>query len=218
MNYKIIATGSKGNALLLDDAILVDCGVSFNKLKDCYRHLKMVLLTHIHIDHFNRTTIKKLAQERPLLRFGCCPWLVDDLVKCGVNKKNIDIYDIGKRYKYNENLKIEPILLYHNVDQCGYRIFIKDKKIIYCTDTNTLEGISAKNYDYYFIEANFTSEDIEERIKAKETLGIYCYEKDAMLNHLSKEKCDEFLLNNMGENSIYEYMHQHIEKEELKNA
>ena len=123
-----------------------------------------------------------------------------------------------QRYKYNENLKIEPILLYHNVDQCGYRIFIDEYKCLYITDTNSIDGITAKGYDYYFIEANYVENEIQERIKAKETLGIYCYEKDAILNHLSKEKCDEFLLNNMGENSIYEYMHQHIEKEELKNA
>ena len=40
-----------------------------------------------------------------------------------------------------------PIKLYHDVPNCGYRIFINDKKIIYMTDTKTLEGITAKNYD-----------------------------------------------------------------------
>lgn len=44
---------------------------------------------------------------------------------------------------------------------------------------------------------------------------MYCYEIDAMLNHLSKEKCDQFLYENMGANSQYVYMHKHIEKEEI---
>lgn len=37
IRYNIIATGSKGNAVKIDD-ILIDCGVSFKKLKDVYKH------------------------------------------------------------------------------------------------------------------------------------------------------------------------------------
>ena len=48
-------------------------------------------------------------------------------------------------------------------------------------------------------------------------LGIYSYEKDVIENHLSKEKCDRFLYENMGENSNYIYMHQHEERYELLN-
>ena len=76
MNYKIINTGSDGNATVLEGIILIDCGVSFKKLNECYKQLKIVLLTHIHQDHFNKKTISKLAIERPTLRFVCCKWLV----------------------------------------------------------------------------------------------------------------------------------------------
>lgn len=213
MKYNIISTGSIGNAVVINSNILIDCGVSFAKLKDFYKSFQLVLLTHIHTDHFNKTTIKKLAEERPTLRFGCCEWLVDDLIKCGVNKKNIDVYEIGKKYNYSNNMSISPVLLYHDVPQCGYRVFIGNEKLIYCTDTNSVEGISAKNYNYYLIEANYKEEEIKERIKAKEVLGQYCYEKDVILNHLSKEKCDKFLYDNMGNNSKYEYMHIHIDRE-----
>lgn len=213
MKYNIISTGSIGNAIAINNNILIDCGVSFAKLKDFYKSFQLVLLTHIHTDHFNKTTIKKLAEERPTLRFGCCEWLVDDLIKCGVNKKNIDVYEIGKKYNYSNNMSISPVLLYHDVPQCGYRVFIGNEKLIYCTDTNSVEGISAKNYNYYLIEANYKEEEIKERIKAKEVLGQYCYEKDVILNHLSKEKCDKFLYDNMGNNSKYEYMHIHIDRE-----
>lgn len=215
MNYNIISTGSNGNAVVIEDKILIDCGVSFSKLKQYYKKLQIVLLTHIHTDHFNKTTIKRLAIERPTLRFACCNWLVNELVQCGVNKRNIDVLNVGVWYNYG-GFKISPILLYHNVEQCGYRVFINYpdgiKKIMYATDTNKLDGITAKNYDLYMIEANYTENGIQERINAKKTLNMYCYEYDAMLNHLSKEKCDEFIYNNMGENSKYVYLHQHIEK------
>jgi len=212
MQYNIISTGSKGNAVVINGKILIDCGVPFVKLKDSYKNIQLVLLTHIHGDHFNKATIKKLGKERPTLRFACCEWLVANLIECGINKKNIDVLEIGTTYNFNI-CKVVPILLYHNVPQCGYRIFIEDKKMIYATDTNNLDSIEAKGYDYYLIEANYTKEGMEERIKEKELMGVYIYEYDAMLNHLSKEKCDEFLITNAGDNSQYEYMHQHKEKE-----
>ena len=150
MNYKIINSGSDGNCTIIESKIAIDMGVSFKKLSPYVKDLKLVLLTHIHCDHFNKATIKKLAKERPTLRFGCCEWLVQDLIDCGIDKRNIDVYKIGIKYNYTQ-FKIVPLKLYHDVPQCGYRIFIDDYKIIYATDTKTLDGITAPNYDYYFI-------------------------------------------------------------------
>lgn len=211
MRYKILATGSKGNAVVLNDYILIDCGVSFKRLKDNYRDLKIVLLTHIHSDHFNKTTIKRLARERPTLRFGCCEWLVADLLNCGVSKRNIDVYDIGKVYDY-KLFKISPIKLYHNVPQCGYRIFADGQKAMYATDTAHLQGISAKDYDLYLIEANYEQSELQERIRAKQEKHIgFIYEYDIPYRHLCKEQTDEFLMENMGDNSEYVYLHEHKE-------
>ena len=113
IRYNIIATGSKGNAVKIDD-ILIDCGVSFKKLKDVYKHIRLVLLTHEHSDHFRPSTIRKLAAERPTLRFGCCRWMVPKLIECGVSPTQIDVYDIGKRYDYKV-FALSPIKLYHDV-------------------------------------------------------------------------------------------------------
>lgn len=48
MEYEIIATGSAGNAVVLNKYVLIDIGVPFKALKSVYRDLKIVLLTHIH--------------------------------------------------------------------------------------------------------------------------------------------------------------------------
>ena len=80
IDYNIIATGSKGNAVVIDQKILIDCGVSFKALSKVYRALKLVLLTHIHSDHFQPTTLRLLAENRPTLRFACCAWLCKPLV------------------------------------------------------------------------------------------------------------------------------------------
>ena len=117
IDYNIIATGSAGNAIVLNNNILIDCGVSFKALKEVYKELVLVLLTHIHSDHFSKTTIRKLAEERPTLRFACCEWLVSELIACGVSKRNIDVLEIGKLYNYGL-FQISPIKLYHDVPQC----------------------------------------------------------------------------------------------------
>lgn len=211
MNYKIISSCSTGNAIVIKDIILIDCGVSFKKLENCYKKIKLVLLTHIHADHFNKNTIKKLAEERPTLRFACCEWLLTPLLKCGVNRNNIDVLKIGTRYNY-KLFKVTPIKLYHDVPQCGYRVIFDNYKVFYATDTKTLEGISAKNYDLYLVEANYDEDEIEERIKRKQQECKYVYEFRAKNSHLSKSQATDFLLNNMGEKSEYVFMHEHVER------
>lgn len=211
MNYNIISTGSQGNAVVLNDCILIDCGVSFKALKEIYKDIKIVLLTHRHSDHFNPTTLGMLAKERPTLRFACCEWLVSDLLECNVPKRNIDVLEIGKIYDYRA-FKVSPIKLYHNVPNCGFRVFAGDEKAIYATDTEHLEGITAKGYSLYMIEANYQDAELQERIEAKLATGEYCYELNVAGRHLSKEQADEWLLDNMGEHSQYVYLHQHLDK------
>lgn len=217
MEYNIISTGSHGNAVVLQDVILIDCGVSFKALQEIYKALKIVLLTHCHSDHFNPTTISMLARERPTLRFACCEWLVKDLLDCNVSERNIDVLEVGKIYDYKA-FKVSPIKLYHNVPNAGFRVFLGGEKAIYATDTAHLKGIKAKNYDLYMVEGNYTEKDLQERINAKLAAGEYCYELNVANRHLSKEQADEFLLENMGENSSYVYLHVHVDKDKEKEG
>lgn len=207
MNYKVINTGSDGNAVLINGEILIDCGVSFKKLEPYYKNIKLVLLSHVHGDHFNKTTIKKLSQLRPTLRFGCCEWLKQELLDIGVHIQNIDVYTLDKQVNYPYFCVLTPIKLFHDVQQCGYKILMNNKKLIYATDTNKIDHIEAKNYDVYLIEANYLN---EEELKGRAENNEYF---NRVLNtHLSMEQANEWLLKQMGDNSIYEYMHQHKEK------
>lgn len=206
--YNIINTGSKGNAVVIGGTILVDCGVPFSALKGVYRDIKIVLLTHIHVDHFKPSTIRMLTQKRPTLRFACGKHLVEDLLESGVNPSNIDVLEIGKKYDYGA-FKLVPVKLYHNVPNVGYRLFIGQEKVFYATDTSTLAGITAKNYNLYMVEANYEPEKLIEAINEKAQKGEYAYEMNVLRNHLSKPDCDEWLSNNKGKNSKWVYLHQH---------
>jgi hypothetical protein len=141
-----------------------------------------------------------------MLRFACCKWLLEPLLELGIDRKRIDVCDIGKKYNYGY-FKIVPIKLFHDVENAGWRIFYKEVKAIYCTDTKTLEGIKAIGYDFYLIEGNY--ED-EEELKTYAVDNVY-YNR-VKNTHLSKEYARNWLLDNMGLNSVYEWMHEHKER------
>ena len=208
MKYEIIGTGSRGNAVVIEKYVLIDCGVALTRLKEHMNNLKLVLLTHKHQDHFKKSTIKSLAFERPSLRFICGEWLAKNLVECGVRKSNIDILESGRLYDLGA-VKIEPIQLLHDVLNFGYKLHIGNEKMIYATDTGSLDGVTAKDFDLFMIEANHTENEIESRIEEKLRNGEYPYEEKARYNHLSKEKADDFIYGNIGQKGVYVYLHTH---------
>lgn len=215
MTYNIIATGSSGNAVLINDAILIDCGVSWKKLEPYAKQIRLVLLTHEHGDHFKASTVRALHRERPSVRFACCEWMVKPLVDAGVGKDAIDVAEptppgnTSKALSYQNFAIVSPQPTQHNVKNCAWKIYIGKEWLFYATDCSTLDGIEAKDYDLYMIEANHTKKEIAERIAAKDAAGVYSYEREAARNHLSREQAMDWLAQNMGANSKYVFLHQH---------
>lgn len=212
MTYNIISTGSKGNAVVINDQILIDCGVPYKLLKPYVKSLKLVLLTHIHSDHFKPSTARALHQERPTLRFGCCDWMVRPLLEAGVDKRVIDVFSPGDTYCYFYVCAVTPEPLTHNVPNCGYHILAGRERLFYATDTGTLDGIDAKDYDLYLIEANHTRAELEARMAEKLEKGEFSYEAAAATNHLSREQAEDWIYQNIGPNGRYVFLHQHQEK------
>ena len=206
-DYEVIRTGSKGNAVVLDNSILIDCGVPFKSLLPYCRSLRLVLLTHIHSDHFNRATLRTLAWERPMLRFGAGPWLAAALAEC-MDRGQIDILMPGYGYDYGF-CSVYPVRLSHDAPNCGYKLHFPGCKVFYATDTGTLSGIEAKGYDLYLVEANHGAEEIRQRIRDKKAEGLFPYERRAMENHLSVEQCNNFIYANIDPDGEYVYLHAH---------
>jgi len=202
--YKIISTGSKGNCIIYHDTIAVDMGIPFVDIKPYLYKLQLVLLSHIHFDHLNLTTIKRLSDERPNLRFGCIS-PVKSIIKGLV--RNLDIYEATHNYDYGD-FSITPVKLYHDVDNVGYRIFKGDHKLFHATDTSTLEGITAKDYDLFCIESNYNEDTINESIEQKEARGEYVYQKRSINTHLSEQQARDFIFNNRKESSNVVRLHE----------
>lgn len=204
--YNIIASGSDGNSVIYHNSIMVDCGVAFKYIQPHVNGLQIVLLTHKHKDHLNVSAIKTLSLKRPSLRFACGDFLVEHLA--GI--RNVDVLEPGKVYDYGQ-FKISPVILYHDVPNFGYRIFKDDKKIFHATDTFTLEGITAKGYDLYAIEANYDEDKVWDIIREKEERGQYAHQRRSINSHLSRQKAQDFVIKNAGES--YEFVMLHQSKE-----
>lgn len=209
MNYKVIASGSDGNAVLYFNCMLVDCGVPFNAIKPYLYSIRLILISHEHGDHLNLNTLTRIAFERPALRIGAGSFLSDKLK----NFRNVDLYEIGKVYDYG-NYSVSPVKLYHDVPNFGYRIISKqpEYKILHATDTAHLQGIEAKNYNLYALEHSYDEDVISSIIEEKQANGFFAYEKGVVNSHLSEQQTRQFIFNNAG--LEYEVLRLHESKRE----
>ena len=201
---KVISSGSEGNAVIYNNAIMVDCGVSLKALQEVKRSLKIVLLTHKHSDHLKIRTLQRLQAERPALRIACGDFLLEELPCI----KNIDVLQVGKIYDYGA-FKVSPVKLYHDVPNFGWRIFLPNgQKIFHATDTVHLEGITAKGYDLYAIEHNYCEEYIQQAIEEARANGEYTHAYGSIKTHLSIQQARAFIEANRKESSEVLELHK----------
>ena len=110
--------------------------------------------------------------------------------------------------------------LYHDVPNVAYFIDFDGHTLFYGTDTGRIDHISVPNCDFYFVEANYeTEEELEEQIKIAQENGEFTHLSRVKETHLSQVQCLDWLYNNMGENSQYIWLHQHQDavRKENKN-
>lgn len=223
MNYEIIQTGSDGNCTVVENAIAVDIGVAWYRLERFFPFLKLVLCTHEHGDHFNRRTVRTLARKRPTLRWACGPWMVEHLIAAGVDRRNIDVLEMGRWYSYGlpaGPTMVCPFETRHDVPNCGWKIILPEDfgTVFYATDLGTLDGIEGQGFRLYLLEANYTEADLQRRMEEKLEAGGFSYEARAAETHLSWEEASEWLHRNMAPDSIWIPMHQHREREVKPDA
>ena len=48
MTYEIISSTSKGNAIVVEKFLLLDCGISYKKLEKYLKDIKLIFISHSH--------------------------------------------------------------------------------------------------------------------------------------------------------------------------
>lgn len=197
MKLKIIGTGSKGNAYLLEneeEALLIECGVNILEIKKAidFNISKIVgcIVTHEHNDHAKSIKqviecgIKVYATKGT---FEAKDIKLDHLKTnfFAVNGNLNHIQKIGSfivmAFKINHDAA-EPVGFLINHNECGTTLFL--------TDT-FYSNYKFRDMNNIIIEANYSKEIIEDKLADNEILRDRIFK-----SHMSLETCLEFLAAN----------------------
>lgn len=188
--------------MFTDYNLLVDIGISYKLLETVINDINYVFITHIHGDHLNKSTVKRLAKDKPLITFIVGVHLLEALIDLDIPRHRIMIVESGKAYVLNNELKFDVIDLYHDVSNMGLRMRrYCDKrnryiKTIYATDTSHLDGISALNYDYYFLEENYCEDKANKIIRLANRKRQFTHVNNSIHNHMSTQYLDLYMAKN----------------------
>lgn len=170
MEFTILASGSKGNAISISTMgkqILIDVGITYSNLKEKFEKanlsinkIEAVLITHEHQDHIKglKTFLKNHKGVKVLLTKGTYNAFSDDLKSLILKYEFIKADEIFKLY----DLELYPFMLSHDASEpVGFSIQNTTKKAVIATDTGYIDESYfeiLKNADLYILEANHSSE------------------------------------------------------------
>lgn len=170
MKTFILASGSKGNALVIEyknDFILVDIGISYLSLKNKMieqelnpNKINRLLITHEHSDHVKglKTFLKQHPNVEIILTKKTFDVLTSD-VKELINNKQIIKQD--SNFNLNDINVVSYALSHDAAEPVGYVFSANNKKIVIATDTGYIDESYynlLKNGDLYILEANHCPE------------------------------------------------------------
>lgn len=201
LDYKVIASGSKGNCVVIGN-VMVDCGVPYKKVKEYLYDIDVLLYTHAHGDHFREATFKRIRKEFPNISIAANETLWE--------VANTDFDVLIKDYKPFEagGLTFTPFPGIHDVEVHGFDWYVGDLHIIYMTDSNTLEYAPCKDkYDYCFIESNHDEKKLQAAFRKSKSYGYNAYSSGK--RHLSTHDSKKFyLLNRRSKESEWIELHK----------
>lgn len=47
MRYEILGSSSKGNSIIVEDKIMLDCGLAYSKIKSRLKNVKLIFISHV---------------------------------------------------------------------------------------------------------------------------------------------------------------------------
>lgn len=210
-------SGSSGNCSFIETnktKILVDCGVSYKKIKEGLEaigqdihDIDAILITHEHSDHIKGLGVLTKNIDAPIY----------------ANKKTLDeiekkyFVSVAKPFKTNETFEIKDVKIYpfaipHDAaDPVGFTIDYKNTKISLATDIGHVENKLYKNLNessFVLLESNYEPDMLKS--------SSYPYSlKHRILGpegHLSNEDASK-VIKSLVNNGLKNIMLGHLSKE-----
>ncbi|MCJ8153206.1 MBL fold metallo-hydrolase [Chryseobacterium sp. SSA4.19] len=194
MKLKVIGSGSKGNAYLLEneeEALLIECGVNIMEIKKAVdfkvNKITACLITHEHGDHAQSI----LEVIKAGINVYATSGTFQNSAAKTANSARMKVIPQKGQFKVgNFNLISFPTI--HDVaEPCGFLINHKDcGTVLFLTDT-VYCPYTFKGLNNIIIEANYDADIINEKLGDKKFLRDRVYN-----SHMSIETCMDFLLAN----------------------
>lgn len=198
MKITCIASGSKGNAYLINDGVstlLVECGVKLDMIKKATNYklseLAGCLISHEHNDHAKcykdllLRSIRIFASKGTLEGIGIYgqrgTFALDTNITAETTVKTFSI----RAFKVHHDAKEPTGFLIHSNETNENLLFITDS--YYC-------DYSFKNLDYIMIECNYISERLEHQLNnPNRNPFVDTHIKRLMRSHMNLNTCIDFL-------------------------
>lgn len=162
MKFVSFYSGSKGNASAVvsnsGTAVLLDCGVSFRKLRAALAKAQIeaeqiagIVLTHEHSDHISGLSVLLSSWDKPIYcnrRTALALPHISENAVIGENER----FEIG-------DITVERFSTYHDAAHaCGYLFTADGKTVAALTDCGKVDGVifeKIANADLLYIESNY---------------------------------------------------------------
>jgi phosphoribosyl 1,2-cyclic phosphodiesterase len=197
MNIQKLASGSDGNAYILNQDIMIECGLPIKTLqkKSGYmlHEIQACLVSHAHFDHSK--AMKDLSLRGIPIYASAGTYEALDLLPEATEE--VSSYRIAKAGVVIEigNYKVLPFEVVHDhpfmpcKEPLGFLIQHETGKLVYITDTRYSLGMF-KDITHYMIECNHSEVLIEQSLQ-RGTINKALYDR-IRLTHFALEQVKEF--------------------------
>jgi phosphoribosyl 1,2-cyclic phosphodiesterase len=170
-DVNIVHTGSKGNCVIIDKKIMIDVGRSYRELEPLLSDMEVIFVTHRHGDHLNPAVINQMTKKMPWKVNGNL-YMNKDVLEKVKSHKNLTNLIFPSDHIIDSNTTLNLVIdnkkysfctfnLYHDVPNQGFVITNElGEKLIYATDTSSLQDAPNEKYDYILIEGNYDEDKL----------------------------------------------------------
>ena len=189
---------------------MIDIGLPYRKLKPYLYQVTNIFITHIHSDHLNKSTARKINEMFPDIKF------YGNKEVCGALRKlDIKAIEVELDVIYENILGFDLVQFFfapHNVLTFGLAFKVDGLNIIYVSDSAGSDSWLTKRntnfkdgFDYLFIESNHDEKKLMSQINAKHGRAII----DNSKRHTSTQESRAFYyLNRKSSSSEWIELHK----------
>lgn len=213
---QILGTGSTGNAVLIDDCILLDCGLGVKKLMPYLTNVRHLFITHRHGDHLNLAVLKNIAKKisPSIIRHGlhvnsdCYQLICDKEPELAemIETERLTTSSYLEFEVKGTKYEVTTYPLYHDVENQGFVIKKNGKTLIHATDTSTMRDAPKGQYDIILVEGNYDESKLIEYLQSDDRETRYRAARN--LRHLSIQAHENFVKSHSHSETISVMLHE----------